>query len=286
MGGRWAAAIAMAFLATLAQAAQTRELDAAACAAPAPAPLFAHGFEDAPAPWSRPSGGSGGVFPGNVLRSVFVPQTGAVRDYYVHLPPQYDPSRAWPVVVALHGAGGAGTAPLAANPVRTTWSPAADASAFIVLAPIASGASGGWEPAGDTYGIRAALADLEAAYNVERSREYLWGYSAGGHFGHGLVLYDTARWAAYGVNAGVLQAYAGIEAPVDAAATRRVPVAIRIGGGDSLLPFAQADRVRFVAAGWIEGQGLAYTEFAGGHTYAPADAAATWAFACHFAVVP
>lgn len=286
MGGKWLVTIGAACLAMGAHAAQTRDLGVAACGAPAPAPLFAHGFEDAATPWSRPSGGSGGTFPGNSLRTVFVPQTGAVRDYYVRVPPQYDATRAWPVVVALHGAGGAGTAPTAANAVRSIWSASADANAFIVLAPIASGASGGWDPAGDTYAIRAALADLESAYNVERSREYLWGYSAGGHFGHGLVLYDTGRWAAYGVNAGVLQAYAGNEAPADAAASRRVPVSIRVGAVDSLLPFAQADRTRFTAAGWLEGQTLGYAEFPGGHVYGVADAAATWAFVCRYAVVP
>jgi poly(3-hydroxybutyrate) depolymerase len=286
MRGRWGGAVVAWLCASLAHAAETRVLAASACAAPTPPPLFANDFEDAAAPWSRPSGGGGGAFPGDFQRSVFVPQLGAFRDYLVHLPPQYDPARAWPVVVVLHGAGGAGTAPAAAAAARTAWLLPADTSAFIVLAPIASGASGGWVGSSDTYTIRAALADLEASYNVERSREYLWGFSAGGHFGHGVVLEDTARFAAYGVNAGVLQVYAGNGAPGVAALTRRVPVAMRIGSLDSLLPFAQADRTRFLAAGWTDGEILAYTEFPSGHVYGAADAVATWQFACRFAVVP
>jgi len=288
MGGwrvRFGAAAACAS-AAFAHAAETRLLDAAACVAPAPPPLFADGFDAPPVPWSRPSGGNGGAYPGNSTRSVFVPQLGAFRDYYVHVPPQYDPTRPWPVVVALHGAGGAGTAPAAAAAVRTAWTAQADAAAFIVLAPIASGASGGWVPGADDAMIAAALADLEAAYDVERSREYLWGYSAGGHFGHGVVLFDTARWAAYGVNAGVLQAYAGTSAPAQAALARRVPVSIRVGSLDSLLPFAQADRARFAVAGWTEGEILSYAEFAAGHVYGSGDVTATWQFACRYAVVP
>lgn len=283
---RWVGALTVWLCASLAHAAETRVLDASACAAPAPPPLFANDFEDAAAPWSRPSGGSGGPFPGDFQRAVFVPQLNAFRDYLVHLPLQYDPARAWPVVVALHGAGGAGTAPAAAATARATWSLPADTSAFIVLAPIASGASGGWVPGSDLPTIYAALADLEAAYNVERGREYLWGFSAGGHVGHGLVLDDTTRFAAYGVNAGVLQAYAGNGAPAAAALTRRVPVAVRVGSLDSLLPFVQADRSLFLAAGWTEGEIFSYTEFPSGHVYGAADAVATWQFACRFAVVP
>ncbi|HET7842589.1 MAG TPA: hypothetical protein VFL14_00450, partial [Xanthomonadales bacterium] len=158
-------AAAMALVASQAHAWQTRVLDASACVAPlppAPAPLFADGFDEATASWSRPSGGSGGAYPGNLTRSVYVPEVGAYRTYNVRIPPQYDPARAWPVVVGLHGAGGAGTAPAAANAVRATWAPLADASGFIVVAPIASG-----------VGVSYALARLlpEPGSNVTRWSE-------------------------------------------------------------------------------------------------------------------
>ena len=65
-----------------------------------------------------------------------------------------------------------------------------------------------------------------------------------------------------------------------------MPVSVRVGSLDSLLPLAQADVARFAAAGWVDGEDLAYAEFPAGHVYGTGDAAATWQFACRFAVVP
>ena len=53
--------------------------------------------------------------------------------------------------------------------------------------------------------IDAVLADVEASYNVNRGRRYLWGFWAGGHYGHGYTLSRASTLAAYAVNAGVLE---------------------------------------------------------------------------------
>lgn len=291
-----AASALAASIPTVASAASTVVLPASMC--PNSDPIFANGFEATPAVPSQPSLGSGGAYPGNVTRSVNVPGLGT-RTYYLHLPTAYTPTRAWPLLIALHGAGGAGTAPGAAQQVRGDWSAAADASGFIVLAPIASGSSGGWiisEPpgTGDDDAIRsAAIADTEQSYNVEGSRRYIWGFSAGGHVAHAVALNVTSIYAAYSVSAGVLRA-ATCSVPNDpmapacanflASVTPKIPVDIHIGTGDSLYAETQNDLARLIAGGWATNRTLYFVPFAGGHTYTVAQLGEIWNHLCPFAL--
>ncbi|MEO7063875.1 MAG: hypothetical protein ABI082_08930, partial [Dokdonella sp.] len=67
------------------------------------------GFETGETPVVRiPSQGNGGAYPGNGARNVFVSGIGT-QPYYLHLPINYTPKHSWPVMLALHGAGGPGT---------------------------------------------------------------------------------------------------------------------------------------------------------------------------------
>jgi poly(3-hydroxybutyrate) depolymerase len=255
-----------------------QSLPPTACAADR---LFFHGLEDHEQ--ADPSNGAASNATGSLALSVFVPALGANRPFHLRVPPNYDAQRAWPLVMVLHGSPGSpALADPAAQSVRDAWAPLADAQGFIVLAPVASGpTAGGWNPPGDDAALAAMQADVEQRYNIDRRRRLLWGFSAGGHYGHGVVLTDTARWAAYAVNAGVLQAYAGIGAP--AAASRRVPVSIRVGDADPLAPLAQADATRFLSAGWQVDVDLRYGQFTGGHTFDAAELALHWGFLCRFA---
>jgi polyhydroxybutyrate depolymerase len=245
--------------------------------------VFSQGFE--PAVPSDPSAGSGGAFPGDQTRAVFVQATGSTRSYYLHVPDGYSPDRAHPVLLVLHGAAGsqAGVAP-AAQAMRALFTPTSQDGGVLVAALPAAGAQGGWVPGADHAFISAALADIQAHYRIERTRIHLWGFSAGAHFGYGVALADTGRYAALAVKAGALDAYAGAGAPGQAA--RRLPVAIRTGSGDPLLPYARLDRDRFLAAGWQWGTDLDYSEPTGGHEVDAADASAAWAGLCRWAVQP
>lgn len=241
--------------------------------------IFVHGFE---APWpSDPSGGAGGPFPGNQTRSVFVPETNSSRTYYLRLPPMYQAGHPHPLLIVLHGATGSpNTTPAAAQSMRDLFAPFTDAGGAIVLALPAGGAQGGWLPGSDGPFIGAALDDVEADYAIERSRRYIWGFSAGAHFSYGIALFSTDVFAAHAVKAGALEAYAGSNAPQ--LAKRVLPVDIRIGLSDTLLPFAQADRERFIDAGWQLGFDLTYAEIAGGHQVNAADAQAAWNRMCRW----
>lgn len=264
-----------------------------------PDAIFVNGFESATAIVSLPSNGSGGAI-GNVSRTVNVAGYGS-HTVYLHVPPSNSPARPMPLVLALHGqAGSPSAANTAAQAVRNTWSAIADAEGFIVLAPVATGGSGGWiapPPNPSDYSIfAAAIADAEAAYNIDRSRRIGWGFSAGGHVMHDIMYNDFGApvsidtFAAYAVSAGALEAFA---CPTPSAcstlvgtASRRIPVDIHVGSSDPLLPYATRDRDAFVANGWVLGNDLWFTVFSGGHTYSATHLGQVWGHLCPFQALP
>lgn len=278
-----------ALVPTFACAASTVVLPASAC--PNSDPIFANGFETTQAIPSRPSLGSGGTYPGNVTRSVSVGSLGA-RNYYLHIPAGYTPTKAWPLLLVLRGASAADAA---AQQVRNDWSSWSDSAGFIVVSVVGTSTQGGWGAANDGLEISLDLDDAIASYNVEQSRIYLWGFSAGAHFGHALALDNPDYFAAYGVSAGSLEQYActdnGAYPPTCAAllggAQPKIPVDIHLGIADPLAspPYTAAgDPARFQANGWTLNRNLYYTSFAGGHTYTVAQLGEIWNHLCPFAL--
>lgn len=256
--------------------------------------IWRSGFETQAAIPHAPSNGSGGAFPGDRTRSVAVTGVGN-RSYYVHLPPQYSPARAVPVIVVLHGQSGSNAnAPAAAQQVRSDWSAIADAAGLAVIAIVGNQAQGGWGAAADGPEVDAVLADAFAAYDFERSRVYLWGYSAGAHYAHGIALDNADYFAAYGVSAGSLEQYACTDdgsfpptcASLLAGTHPKIPVDIHLGNTDPLYTQygAGGDPARFEAGGWIEGSDLFYTLFAGGHIYTTQQLGEIWTNLCPFAL--
>lgn len=125
-------------------------------------------------------------------RSIIVPGYGT-HTIHLRVPASYSPTRPVPMVLALHGqAGSPSAANTAAQAVRNAWAAVADANGFIVIAPVATGGSGGWlapPPNPSDYSIMAAaIADVESAYNIDMSRRIGWGFSAGGHVMHDIML--------------------------------------------------------------------------------------------------
>ena len=278
-----------------AYAASTVRLPGAMC--PGGDAIFDDGYDARVIPHD-PSGGSGGSYPGDVTRSITVAGLG-VRNYYLRVPAGYTPTQSWPLLLALRGS----TSPVpptamaaAAQQVRSDWSSWADSRGFIVLAPVGSSSQGGWGASNDPAEIGGALDDTLAAYNIERSRIYLWGYSAGAHYGHALALANTDYFAAYGVSAGSLELYActdGGTPPPSCASLLgsvqpKIPVDIHLGNADPLYTQygAGGDPERFEHGGWVLGRDLYYTLFAGGHVYTVAHLGQIWNHVCPFALGP
>jgi phospholipase/carboxylesterase len=97
--------------------------------------------------------------------------------FSLYVPEDYEPSRAWPLVVALHGGSGNGGAFL------WSWLREARTRGFILLAPTASGQT--WslmEPDLDAGNINRMLAEIEGRWNVEATSRLLTGMSDGGTY--------------------------------------------------------------------------------------------------------
>lgn len=210
---------------------------------------------------SQPSSGSGGAYPGSHTLQVNVGN--ATYNYHIYIPSGYQPSQAWPLLMVLHGAASPGQTNQAAISMRNFWQNTAELNQMILVAPVATG-SQSWvmtEPSRTMW--NQILSSMQGLYNVENARVYGWGFSAGGHVGHWYFLENSMRFAAYGVNAGVLEAYAGLNDPHFAA--RHIPVIEMVGTNDSLYPYTLNDQTAFLNAGWQAGVDYQLVTFNGGH---------------------
>ena len=292
---------------SFAAAAQSVTLPAWVCAHPDA--IYASGFEtgEIAAPHA-PSNGSGGAYPGNKRLAVTVAGM-ASQHFYLYLPANYTPKRPWPLMIVLHGSAGPGTADSDAQSTRTAWSSLAQSNGFIVAAPSGSDSQfGGWiapdangQGPSDYDAIAAVISDIKTHYNIETTREYAWGYSAGGEVLDDIVLtgwsgMNTNTFGGFAVTGTALAGcptYNTVTSCVPANAARIIPLDIHIGQNDPIYTqgYATSDKNAFLGAGWTQGTTLWFTVFtdgnpAGGHTYSAGDLAQVWTNLCRAAVTP
>ncbi|MGE3730643.1 MAG: PHB depolymerase family esterase, partial [Lysobacterales bacterium] len=229
------------------------------------------------------------------------------RSVFVHLPGGVPAGEPRPLLVALHGAAGSsGAAVVQAGRARDLWREAADRGGFFVLAPAASGTSGGWiapvnpdDHPSDYDRILAAIERVQRDYPIDPERIYLWGFSAGGHVAIDIALnrphaqLNSGRFAAFAVNAGVSAGLAcsGLGSGECATlvftdADSKRPIAVTIGNSDPLLAFALDDRARWQSSGWRETETFFWQVFEGGHTVLPEQPIAEWNQLCAFSTRP
>ena len=316
MNGQYARLALMLCAATpsLTHAAQNLTLPAWVCAHPDA--IFTGGFEtgEIAVPHS-PSNGNGGAT-GSVTRTLHIANLGnGAQPYYLYVPANYTPTHPWPFLLALHG-----VSPYPDTYAATTrddWITAADAGGFIVAAPIANDpVSVNGQPGvtwlvpptagpNDYDAFAAVLADVEGAYNIERTRIYVWGFSAGASVAHDLgvntysAAFNASTMAAYSAFAGALAGLA-CQGLSDAQCTqlllnlpRKITVDLHIGNNDylPLVVDVQSDYQRFQNVGWLAtasppSRTLYYTIFVGGHDYSVPQLAQIWGNLCRAAVVP
>lgn len=267
--------------------------------------IFADGYEPA-AFTSDPSLGSGGVYPGSQSRSFTFAVLGQ-QTYYLYVPVQYQPGQAMPLMVVLEGYTGSPTASIqAAQGMRDDWIGPASIYGFIVVVPVNNKSDGNWIPAdgsGQVNGydaIGAVMDDLGEAYNVERNRISVWGFSAGGNIAWDMLLNNGAFVRPTPLNAANVASISTSGANSHFACyytlnycaarfanlARKVPVDIHIGNSDPNYSWAADDKQRLLANGWATGDTLNFSLFVGGHTYRPAHLQQIAKFACGFAVQP
>ena len=180
---------------------------------------------------------------------------GIPRVVNVHVPAHYDPTVPTPLVVNFHGF----TSDAVQEAVLSQMSSEADASGFVVMYPIGTGAPLSWN-AGACCGTAAATnvddvgfaRDLVAAAAdrlcLDRARVYATGMSNGGFLSHRLGCEAADVFAAVAPVAGVL----GVP---DCTPSRAVPVMHFHGTADPLVPWDGSTTLGFISvpdtfAGW------------------------------------
>ena len=177
--------------------------------------------------------------PASEVGIVHRPASGTHAGYALYVPEQYAtdgqdsepaiPGRRWPLIVALHGAGGSGADYL------LTWLRPAKRRGSAVLAPNAHGPTWSIErPERDMVSIGAMIAEVHERYAIDPDRILLTGLSDGGTFTYALGAHRAHTFAALAPVAAVLPPW------LDVQRARQLPVLIVHGGRDFIFPVAAA----------------------------------------------
>ncbi len=205
---------------------------------------------------ARPSTGCGKVPPvaAGTTAKESLKVLGLTREYRLHLPAGYEPSRPLPLVLAFHGHGNS-----AAVFERVTgFSKVADAQSFIVVYP--QGAVGpdhrtGWNTSrpkdpkvNDRLFISELLNTLQSQLCVNPKRIYATGFSNGGGFTAVLACDFSARIAAFASVSGEYYPQPGGCEPA-----RPVPLLEIHGTDDGTVPYEGSNRLGYPSVSqWLE----------------------------------
>jgi len=182
---------------------------------------------------------------------------GQTRDFYVHVPPDYDPTQAMPVVFDFHGY----TSNASQQMVLSGMNDKADEEGFIAVHAEGVGIEPSWNAGAccgtaaeqgidDVAFVTAMLDDLSARLCVDGRRVYSTGFSNGGFLSHRLGCELSDRIAAIAPVAGVM----GID---ECSPARRVPVLEFHGTLDGVVPYGGSvvngfPSVDSTIAEWVE----------------------------------
>jgi predicted peptidase len=183
------------------------------------------------------------------------PTTGVTVPYALFVPSSYDASRAWPLIVALHGLG----RPYDWMMGYEGFIDMAERGGYIVVSPlgyhprawygsrgygIPAGAARDGEPLPENLGalseqdVMNVLAIARGRFRIDEDRIYLWGHSMGGAGAYHLAATFPDIWAAVAVAAPAPQ-----DARIDDLAKfRRTPVLVLHGDADATVPVEQSRR--------------------------------------------
>ncbi len=201
---------------------------------------------------------------GRVSRTTATAAQGATPaitfSYELYVPASYDPATPAPVVIA---------ALMGLSP----WEALAEQHGLLVVDFRDYDGNGGYDFGLDVLRLDAIVQDLLAAYTVDARRLHYHGFSAGAHWGYAVALANPGVFAGLGIHAGSL-GVALQQGLVSSAAPFKLPVAIRHGSVDQVVPLAEGrlarDRLR------AAGHPVHYAELAGVGHAAPSAADAAW----------
>jgi predicted peptidase len=108
-------------------------------------------------------------------------EDGRRHDYCVYVPPEYEPSRAWPVILFLHGSGERGEDGLLQTDVGLPAAIRKNRRRYpaVVVMPQCRGGDVWWSEAMMTLALRC-VEETSDAYHLDQNRIYVTGLSLGG----------------------------------------------------------------------------------------------------------
>lgn len=149
--------------------------------------------------------------------------------YSLYVPENYDPQHHWPLIIALHGAGGAN------DEYLLTWLRPAKSKGYIVLAPKSLGLTWAIEkPEPDVVSVTSTLMALRERYAIDPDRILVTGLSDGGTFSYALSASRPNLFGAVAPVAGVLPPWLDMQKAVT------LPFLIIHGSQDFIFPVAVA----------------------------------------------
>jgi dienelactone hydrolase len=119
---------------------------------------------------------------------------GTALDNIVEVPTDYDPARAWPLRVTLHGGVGREAPAPGEAPARPLANRIPGTGEIVIHPRAWSGSE--WWTAGQVANIGRLLDRVKRDYNVDESRVYVTGISDGGTGVYFLAMRDATAWAA------------------------------------------------------------------------------------------
>jgi len=155
------------------------------------------------------------------------PTADTARSAVVHVPPTYDGTVRFPLVLVFHGSGDTGERMQA----ETGFDGIADSLGFIVAYP--NGAPG-WDAVGtrDVQAVRDLIDRLDRRLGIARERVYATGFSAGGSLTLRLACDEADHFAAVGIVASALWDSLAMRCHPD----QRITTALVAGTLDLLVP--------------------------------------------------
>lgn len=158
---------------------------------------------------------------------------GEIMPYHLYVPSNYNPARAFPLVVALHGLGANEDSML--SPLYRI-APLAEQHGFIVVAPLGYRVDGGYGafPSGrrgelSERDVMEVLKLVRQQYKIDDNRIYLVGHSMGGIGTWALGAKYPELWAA-------LAPISGFSSPGNVEKMRAIPEIVVHGDADDVVP--------------------------------------------------
>ena len=127
----------------------------------------------------------------------------------IYRPPGLSLSKAVPLVLALHGSGGNAQG----MEGQTKLEELARQKGFVLVIPD-SATDPPWQDPGDISYIAGLLASVDKAQNIDRQRQYVTGFSAGGREAYAIACRLSAQFAAVAVVSSALRGSCTTSHPV------------------------------------------------------------------------